>query len=73
MDDTQFRKMEQLIRGLAIQVAELKLQLKRMEDLQAHRHALLYDWCAPASYKAMLDNPSVPVGVPADLKKFFPD
>lgn len=73
MDDAQFRKLTGMIRDLSIQVSELKLQIKRMEDIQTHRHALLYDWCAPANYKAMIDEPPRPIDVPADLKRFFPD
>ena len=62
------------VRDLAIRVEELHLRMKRMEETQTHRHALLYEWCAPVDYKAMLDRPPPEeIDVPDDLKRFFPD
>lgn len=70
MTDEQFRELRQLILDLAGRVEEVELHLKRQDEIATHRHSLVYDWCAPSSYKAMVER--VEIDIPADLKKYFP-
>ncbi|MCO5085143.1 MAG: hypothetical protein M9939_26680 [Mesorhizobium sp.] len=71
MTDDQFRELRQLILNLAIRVEAIELHLKRQDELSEHRFGLIYEWCAPASYKAKVD--SVEIDVPDDLRRFLPD
>lgn len=70
MTDDQFRVLQRLLLDLAVRVEALELHLKRQDEIATHRHSLVYDWCAPASYKAMVER--VEIDIPADLKKYFP-
>ena len=60
-----------MILNLAVRVEALELHLKRQDDAADHRFALVYEWCAPAGYKAAVDN--IEIDIPADLRKFLPD
>lgn len=70
MTDEQFRELRQLLFDLAVRVESLELHLKRQDEIATHRQNLIYDWCAPARYKAMVD--TVEIDIPEDLQKFFP-
>lgn len=60
-----------MILDLALRVEALELHLKRQDELSEHRFGLVYEWCAPAPYKAEVD--SIAIDVPDDLKRFLPD
>lgn len=71
MTDEQFRDLRQLLLDLAVRVEALELHLKRQDDIATHRHSLIYEWCAPADYRAAAE--MVEIDIPDDLKKFFSD
>ena len=71
MTDEQFRELRQLLLDLTVRVSELELHLKRQDDIATHRQNLIYEWCAPPRYKAVVD--MAQIDIPDDLKKFFPD
>ena len=71
MTDEQFRELRQLLLDLAVRVEALELHLKRQDDIATHRQNLLYEWCAPAAYKAFVD--TAEIDIPDDLKQLFPD
>lgn len=70
MTDEHFRELRQLILDLAVRVESLELHLKKQDEIATHRHGLVYEWCAPARYKAMVE--TVEIDIPADLRKYFP-
>lgn len=75
MTDDQYESLRRHILNLSVEVQEMKLELKRQNEMADHRFSLLYEWCAPADYKAALEAEALPtqIDIPPDLKKFFPD
>lgn len=56
MTDEHYESLRRYILDLKVEVAELKLMLKRQNAIADHRHKLLYEWCAPASCKEALES-----------------
>jgi hypothetical protein len=56
MTDEQFRELRNYILDLKVEIAELKLALKKQNEMADHRFSLLYDWCAPSGYKMAVDS-----------------
>lgn len=52
MTDDQHESLRRHILDLKAEVQELKLMLKKQNEIANERFALLYEWCAPAEYKA---------------------
>ncbi len=75
MTDEQYESLRRMILDMKVEIAELKLIIKRQEETAAHRHNLLYEWCAPDDYKDAVDALSTAqhADIPDDLKKFFFD
>ena len=69
MTDDQYESLRTLILDLAVRIEALELHLARQDAAADLRHALVYEWCAPASYKAMAE--AVSIDIPDDLRKFF--
>lgn len=74
MTDEQFRELKQMILALSARVMELEGHLKRQDEIADHRQDLIYQWCAPDSYKIKVERitDTLEVGIPEDLKKFLP-
>lgn len=52
MTDDQYESLRRHILDLKTEVQELKLMIKRQNEIAEHRFSLLYEWCAPAEYKS---------------------
>lgn len=72
MTDEQYESLRKHILDLSVKVEEIKLMLKQQNETADRRFSLLYEWCAPAGYKANEDGPEIaPVDVPDDIRKLF--
>lgn len=69
MTDEHYESLRRHILDLKVEISELKLMIKKQNEIADYRFSLLYEWCAPSAYKAMTESTST--GIPADLKKFF--
>jgi hypothetical protein len=70
MTTEQYEHLRQLILDMKVQLSSLERRLQKAEEIATVRHQLIYQWCAPASYKAQVD--AVAINIPDDLRKFFP-
>lgn len=56
MTDEHYESLRRCILDLKVEVAELKLMLKKQNEIADHRFSLLYEWCAPADYKQAVES-----------------
>ncbi|KAA0970820.1 hypothetical protein FPY71_10110 [Aureimonas fodinaquatilis] len=75
MSNDQLDRIEKLLRDirqhqldLMMRVMAVESTLKRHEDTATQRQLLLYEWCAPSSYKQSLEALHYEeINTPADL------
>lgn len=70
----EIRELRLLILDLSVRLEALELHLRRQDEIADHRHSQLYRWCAPDNYKIKVERiaDTLDVGIPKDLRKFFP-
>lgn len=56
MTNEQYESLRRYILDLKVEVQELKLMLKKQNEVADHRHNLMYAWCAPADYQQALES-----------------
>lgn len=56
MTDEQYESLRRHILDLKVEVQELKLTLKRQNEIADHRFSLLYEWCAPDDYRQAVES-----------------
>ena len=73
MTDEQFKQLRSLITMISDRVDQIEMHLRRQDETAAHRHSLLYEWCAPAEYKAAVDaiGDVQAAEIPDDIKKLL--
>lgn len=70
MTDEQYESLRRHILDLKVEVAELKLMLKKQNETATERFMLVYDWCAPTDYKQSVETT---VSDPAETLSDFLD
>ena len=66
MTDDQYESLRRHILDLKTEVQELKLMIKRQNEIAEHRFALLYQWCAPEEYKQDIETDLSAPGEPLE-------
>lgn len=66
MTDDQYESLRRHILDLKTEVQELKLMIKKQNELADHRFALLYQWCAPEEYKQDIETDLSAPGEPLE-------
>jgi hypothetical protein len=69
MTEEQFKQLRSMITMISDRVDQIEMHLRRQDEIANHRFNLVYQWCAPAQYKAIVDATSI--DIPEDLKSFL--
>jgi hypothetical protein len=64
---TTDRELKTLILDLMLEVKELRMQVRRMEEANEHRHAMIYEWCAPQGLKDAMARDWTETPPPVDI------
>jgi len=73
MDEKQFRAIMDAVLSVGMRVEELRLDLRRVEQVMDARWQILYDAIQDESVKAEIDSLPTAIDMPDDMRKFFPD
>lgn len=73
MTDEHYESLRRHILDLKVEIEELKLMLKKQNEIADHRFSLLYDWCAPAELKEEIERSALPehLDIPEDIRKLL--
>lgn len=73
MTDDQYRDLKLLILEQNMKIEELRLMLRRQEEMADQRFAMLFEWLAPQGYQDAINklDSITEIEIPDDLKKFF--